>query len=323
MKEFDIISTYFQRPVKHASIVKSIGDDCAILSIPESCQLVVSMDTLVSGRHFPENTLPEHIATRAFCTCLSDLAAMGATPRWFTLGLTLPEADISWISSFSHALFDIADEYDCELVGGDTTQGPLTITLQVHGFVTQGSALTRDAGVEGDAVFVTGALGDGAAGLELLLSKPVVDDETQQYLARRFHRPEPQIIAGRTIVDYANAAIDISDGLVADLQHIARASHVDIEIDVEKLPISAACQKVGGDKALHYALIGGDDYQIAFTVPRKNIDVVNSLVAQKKLNATYIGELVTCQETYPKVRCLRDGQLLSIDNEKGYQHFAS
>ncbi len=323
MKEFDIISTYFQRPARHASIVKSVGDDCAVLSVPESCQLVVSMDTLVSGRHFPENTPPEHIATRAFCTCLSDLAAMGATPRWFTLGLTLPEADTSWVASFSQSLFNIADDYQCELIGGDTTQGPLTITLQVHGFVDCGRALTRDAGVAGDAVFVTGFLGDGAAGLELLLNNPSVDDEARQYLMQRFYRPEPQVAAGKKMTEYAHAAIDISDGLLADLQHIAKASHIDIEVDVQRLPISPACQTIGGDKAVQYALTGGDDYQIAFTVPQKNIDMVNNLIVQEEFDATYIGQLIACKEPQPSVRCLLNGELFSVNNEKGYQHFAS
>lgn len=324
LNEFDIITTYFKRPAKHSSVIQSVGDDCAVLSVPETQQLVVSMDTLVAGKHFPNNTRPEHIAQRAFCTCLSDLAAMGAVPYCFTLGLTLPESDTLWLQSFSESLLSIADKYQCDLVGGDTTQGPLSITIQVHGLVKAGAALTRGAAQAGDKVFVTGCLGDGAAALAVLLNPAInIDTAAQKYLLQRFYCPEPQIKSGCLLVDYANAAIDISDGLLADCQHIATASAVDIEIDATKIPLSPACRAVASEHAFDKALVGGDDYQLVFTVPEKHYASVNLFIEDNILDATEIGQVLNSLSTAPAVRCLNDQQVVAIAAKQGYQHFAS
>jgi thiamine-monophosphate kinase len=291
------------------------------------------MDTLVCGRHFPVDAQPEQIATRAFCTCLSDLAAMGATPLWFTLGLSLPSADIDWIASFSHALLNIAQQYQCELVGGDTTQGPLTITLQVHGIVEVGKALRRDRAEAGDIVFVTGFIGDGASALALInndLSLNDIDESQKKYLRERFYCPEPQIYAALKIINFAHAAIDISDGLLADLQHIATASKVDIALDIESLPLSPACKSLVGDtKALSFALSGGDDYQIAFTVPDKYLKKITDLIKNGELAATRIGKVLATDLTKDQheVVCCKEGKKIEITSlladSKGYQHFAS
>ncbi|MGH1485724.1 MAG: thiamine-phosphate kinase [Cellvibrionaceae bacterium] len=322
--EFDVINTYFKRPAKHTSVIQSVGDDCAVLSIPENHQLVVSMDTLVAGRHFPKDASPEHIAQRAFCTCLSDLAAMGAAPQWFTLGLTLPESDSIWLQSFSESLLNIADEYQCDLVGGDTTQGPLTITLQVHGLVKAGCALTRSAAQAGDKVFVTGCLGDGAAALEVLLNPSIkVDVAVQEYLSQRFYCPEPQIKSGRLLVDYANAAIDISDGLLSDCQHIANASAVDIKIDVSKIPLSSAYRAVVNEAAIDKALVGGDDYQLVFTVSEQHYSSVNRFIKDKVLDATEIGQVLNSRSAKPVVHCVDSQGVIDIKIKQGYQHFAS
>jgi thiamine-monophosphate kinase len=324
LNEFDLINTYLKRPVQHESIIKSIGDDCAILSVPDGYQLVISMDTLVSGRHFPVDMEPEHIATRAFCTCLSDLAAMGAEPRWFTLGLTLPKADANWLNAFSQSLLSIAQEYRCELVGGDTTQGPLTITLQVHGVVENNAALRRDHAQVGDTIFVTGCLGDGAAGLKLLLDDlSGIGSDDKQYLLERFYKPQPQIIAAQIIKPYANAAIDISDGLLADCQHIASASQVDFELEINAVPISHACQSSFPDEAINFALTGGDDYQIVFTVPSDHYQSVQTLIDDKQLRAIEIGKVVPIAFSKAAVRCFDNGQLYVVNNQQGYQHFAS
>lgn len=313
--------------------MKSIGDDCAILSVPDKHHLVLSMDTLVSGRHFPDDALPAQIATRAFCTCLSDLAAMGATPCWFTLGLTMPEANIEWVVAFSESLLNIAREYQCELIGGDTTQGPLTITLQVHGIVEQGKSLRRDQAAVGDRIFVTGCLGDGAAALALINDEVANDAlaiSDKAYLDERFYCPQPQVQSGLKIVNYSRCGIDISDGLLADLQHIAAASEVNLEIDVDKIPISTACKNVVGNAvSLSCALSGGDDYQLAFTVPESHLLGIGRLIQSKSIVATEIGR-VTCatggNDDY-SVRCFRNGQSVMIDDilvdDKGYQHFAS
>lgn len=336
MKEFEIINQFFKSPtssVASTSVIKGIGDDCAILSVPQDHHLVVSMDTLVCGRHFPVEAQPDQIATRAFCSCLSDLAAMGATPLWFTLGLSLPAADVNWIASFSHALLNIAQQYRCELVGGDTTQGPMTITLQVHGMVEVGKALRRDRAEVGDSVFVTGFVGDGAGALALInndLNLNDIDESQKKYLYDRFYCPEPQINTALKIINFAHAAIDISDGLLADLQHIATASKVDIALDIENLPLSLACRRLVGDaKALSYALSGGDDYQIAFTVPDKHLAKITDLIKNGEIIATRIGKVLATDLTKDQheVVCCKEGKIIEItsllDGYKGYQHFAS
>lgn len=358
--EFDIIAQYFQRPATQDSVIDSIGDDCALLTIPDNCQLVMSMDTVVAGRHFPEDAQPYDIATRALCTSLSDLAAMGAKPLWFTLGLTLPTADEQWLAAFSEGLFAIADRYQCDLIGGDTTQGPLTVTVQVHGAVSEHILHRRNAKV-GDTLWVTGCLGDGAAGLAMLLQKEGSQDkllekdallkEAQNYLHQRFYAPEPQIHAGLKLVSLANAAIDISDGLLADVGHIAKASEVDIHIDIEQLPISDAsktlARMLGGDctaRCVDWALTGGDDYQLAFTVSEQHLAEVQSLAQQQGLNASLIGRVVAPEHKGGQVTGFSGGKPWgqSIDNnadsntdtsksdtkitsqaKKGYQHFAS
>lgn len=321
LHEFDIISQYFTRPSTDSLVDKGVGDDCAIVTVDPSKQLVMSMDTLVSGRHFLENTPPYNIASRALCTSLSDLAAMGATPHWFTLGLTLPSVDQQWLAQFSRGLFAIADTFSMDLIGGDTTQGPLTITIQVHGVVDRGCALRRDQAAVGDEVFVTGCLGDGAAALALLHNQLTVDQVADEYLRHRFYAPTPQVNAGLQLQGLANAAIDISDGLLADAQHIANASQVAIHFDVERLPISPCLQSVHSQTTLPWALCGGDDYQLLFTVGREALPAVHQLVKQGKLDATSIGQVV---EGEPSVQCFQQGQPFSLSHRQtGYQHFAS
>lgn len=329
--EFDIIRRYFQKPGQkpgnHPNIVKGIGDDCAILSIPAGHELVISMDTLVVDRHFPRNLQPNEIAQRAFCVCLSDLAAMGAQPVCFTLSLTLPKADGVWLDTFSSALLAIADVYQCPLVGGNTTQGPLVITLQVHGLVKSGLALTRDGAKAGDKLYVTGALGDGRAALSLLTQSASAGVASTNYLRERFIRPEPQIKAGRLLSGNCYAAIDISDGLLADLHHLAQASQVDIEVNLDALPISQACREVAGTQVMSFALTGGDDYQLAFTLPEMSRQKTNGevleLLHQSSITATDIGQIIPKENQNPTVHCIQNGQRICWKKEKGYQHFAS
>lgn len=324
LNEFEIIRRYFQRPPQQPSVACAVGDDCAVLSVPAEQQLVVSMDTLVAGRHFPSTAAPDEIASRAFCTALSDLAAMGAEPLWFTLGLTLPQADSDWLQRFAEGLFAVASPYNCDLVGGDTTRGPLTVTVQVHGAVPEGCALMRSGATVGDTVFVTETLGDGAAALAVLLGDATVDPQQRDYLQRRFYRPQPQIAAGLAIRNLASSAIDISDGLLADLNHIAVASQVDIEVDAGTLPISPACRATAGNErqALAYACQGGDDYQLAFTVPLQNVAMIERMLAAGALSATAIGSVQTCRAEPPQVRCYHQGETLAF-NEPGYQHFVT
>lgn len=321
LHEFDVIKKYFTRPSAHSSVNKSVGDDCAIVTVAPTKQLVMSMDTLVSGRHFPENAQPYDIASRALCTSLSDLAAMGAKPLWFTLGLTLPSVDDAWLHAFSRGLFAIADTFAIDLIGGDTTQGPLTITVQVHGEVDVGCALRRDQAQVGDEVFVTGCLGDGAAALAVLQNALAVDRSVGDYLQDRFYAPTPQIIIGLQLQGLANAAIDISDGLLADASHIAVSSHVAIELNVECLPIAPCLAFIESDKIVSWALSGGDDYQLLFTVNAQHALIMHERIKQGKLNATAIGRVISGD---PEVRCVMRGEPYSLQYiQSGYQHFAS
>ncbi len=297
--------------------MQGIGDDCAILQLPEEGQqLAVSMDTLVAGVHFLENADPSLIAERALCVNLSDLAAMGAKPLWFTLALTLPEADEHWLESFSEGLFAAAHRHDCALVGGDTTRGPLSITIQVHGALNPGKALLRGNASVGDLIFVTGSLGDGAASLAALQHQFDVHEEDLAYFSDHYYRPVPRIKEGVRLANIASAALDVSDGLVADLGHLCRASFVGAEIDVERLPLSAPLLNYPACPAIDWALCGGDDYQLVFTVSPKHLDALQALIAFGEIDATEIGVIVS----EDGVVCKKGGQVYQPP-QAGYQHF--
>lgn len=318
--EFELIQQFFQREQAEQSaegVLLGIGDDCALLQVPPEKQLAISVDTLVAGVHFPESADPELIAERALRTNLSDLAAMGADPLWFTLALTLPDTDEDWLRSFSRGLFSCARKYNIALVGGDTTSGPLTITIQVMGAVAPGNALRRDGANIGDFVLVTNYLGDGAAALALIQNEMASDEPASEYLLERFYRPAPRMPESILIRDLASSAIDISDGLVADLQHICDASDVAAVIDVENLPLSPAVRALENPtQAIQWALSGGDDYELCFTVaPQKMADIA-MLIAQGKLNATIVGEIVPGN----KVICEYGGEPFAL-TKTGYQHF--
>jgi len=277
----------------------------------------VSIDTLIAGRHFPSNADPALIAERALRVSVSDLAAMGAEPLWFTLALSLPEADEHWLESFSEGLFAAAHNCDCVLVGGDTTRGPLSITIQVHGAVPKGLALTREGAEPGDHIFVTGELGDGAAALAALENRLEIEEGHNRYFSDRFYRPEPQLAAGKLLRGLATAALDISDGLLADLGHICSASLVGAEVDVERLPLSEALQYYHNRcPAKDWALSGGDDYQLCFTVPPRNLDAVGTLIATGRINASAIGTITNGDS----VVCMEGGKNY-LPTTTGYQHF--
>lgn len=318
--EFQLIKQFFQREQAEQpaeGVLLGIGDDCALLQIPAGKQLAVSVDTLVAGVHFPLDADAELIAERALRTNLSDLAAMGADPLWFTLALTLPAANEDWLRSFSRGLFACAREYKIALIGGDTTSGPLTITIQVMGAVSPGTAMRRDGANIGDFVLVTHNLGDGAAALAVIQNRINCDESSASYLHERFYRPTPRLRESGLIRELASAALDISDGLVADLQHICDASDVGAIIDVENLPLSSAVQTLNNQtQALEWALSGGDDYELCFTVAPEKMADIAMLIAQGKLNATVIGEIIPGD----KVICECDGEPYEL-TRTGYQHF--
>lgn len=267
MGEFELIQKYFlplAGPVPNGSLLLGPGDDCAIQRIPAGCDLVFSMDTMVEGIHFPESYTPEYLAWRALAAAASDLAAMGAEATCFTLALTLPTADDHWLTSFAQGLADASRIFRLALAGGDTTRGPLSVTVQVHGTVAEGGGLRRSGARAGDLVCVSGTLGDAGAALDYLEEARPTCDMAQ--VLDRYHHPRPRLELGESLAGVATAAIDISDGLIADLGHILEASVVGATIDPVLVPISPALARLKGTHAVDYALHAGDDYELCVTM---------------------------------------------------------
>lgn len=318
--EFQLIQQFFQREQAEQpaeGVLLGIGDDCALLQIPSGKQLAVSVDTLVADVHFPADADPGLIAERALRTNLSDLAAMGADPLWFTLALTLPAANEDWLRCFSRGLFACAREFGIALVGGDTTSGPLSITIQVMGATQPQQTLRRDGANIGDFIVVTNFVGDGAAALAAIQNTHKFNLEYTEYLQQRFYRPTPRLSESRLIRAIASSALDISDGLVADLQHICDASDLGAVIYVEDLPLSPALQSLDDvTQARQWALSGGDDYELCFGVAPENMPELAMLIAQGKLHATVIGEMIAGN----RVVCELNGEPYTMART-GYQHF--
>ena len=266
--EFTLIYRYFSSLGQGDAIDLSVGDDCAILRLEEGERLATSVDTMVEGVHIPEDSFPEDIGFRAVSVAASDLAAMGARPLGMTVALTLPEADDFWLNAFSQGLAAAVTEYDLPLVGGDTTRGPLTITVQVLGALPVDGALLRGGAKPGDELYVSGTLGDAAGALAFLGGDWQPEPDAAEYLLDRFNRPRARLELGRALLGRATAAIDISDGLLADAGHLAAASGVKMVIDPALLPLSDALQSHLSPKEVReWALAGGDDYELCFTLP--------------------------------------------------------
>jgi thiamine-monophosphate kinase len=305
MDEFEIIRRYFNRDTPMDGVVTGIGDDGAVLSADSTKQQVQVIDTLVAGVHFPTTTNAADIAFRAVAVNLSDIAAMGAIPRWMTLALTLDSADEQWLDDFAAGLFAAADAHNVALVGGDTTRGPVvTVTVSITGEVEHGAALLRSGAQTDDAIFVTGTLGDAAAGLQLLQ-----DGQPEAYLTTRFLRPTPRLDIGQALSGRATAAIDISDGLVGDLSKLLKASGVGGEIELEKLPLSKALQsRFDTTTQRQFALFGGDDYELCFTASRSDLGEIAGI--------TQIGR-VTGESGLVG---LGNGDIVEL-SDSGYRHF--
>ncbi|WP_439503805.1 thiamine-phosphate kinase [Methylophaga sp.] len=273
--EFSLIQQYFHALTAHREdVIVGIGDDCAVLNNPQDTYTAVSIDTLVQGIHFFADVDPYRLGIKALAVNLSDLAAMGAQPAWFTLALTLPEINDDWLKQFSAGLAYIAKKYQIQLVGGDTTRGPLTITIQVHGHVAKQNILQRSAAESTDLICVTGCLGDAAAGLQFRLGQletGLLTDTDFEYLLQRLEMPTPRNQIGQQLVGKAHAAIDISDGLLADLNHILNASGKGAKLDISALPFSDALKKLPTEIATQLALTGGDDYELCFTATAGNV----------------------------------------------------
>jgi thiamine-monophosphate kinase len=302
--EFSLIYRYFSDLGRGPAVDLSVGDDCAILRLGQSERLATSVDTMVAGVHFPVDSFPEDIGFRAVSAAASDLAAMGARPLGMTVALTLPEMDELWVNAFSQGLAAAVSEYRLPLVGGDTTRGPLTISVQVLGALPTDQALLRSGARVGDEVYVSGTLGDAAGALAYLLDQWQPAPEHAEYLLQRFNRPQARLDLGLELLGRASAAIDISDGLLADAGHMAAASGVKICIETGLLPLSPALSSHHSrDKILQWALTGGDDYELCFCLPAG---------ARVPAGCARIGRV----EAGAGVDCG-----LKIDIPPGYQHF--
>lgn len=285
MDEFALIRRYFASAQRaDDSVVCGIGDDAALLAPAPGTQLVACTDTLVSGRHFLPDANAEDVGWKSLAVNLSDLAAMGATPRWCLLALTLPEADSQWLQAFVAGMRACAADHDIALVGGDTTRGPLTITVTALGEIAPGAAMRRGGAQAGDVIALTGPVGDGAAGLAVLQDVALAAQLGPEYadaLRQRYQRPVPRVEAGRALAGLAHAAIDISDGLLQDLGHVLTASGVGARIDLSAIPASDAVLATrDADRRRHWQLAGGDDYELLVTLAPEALSAAQDKLAQ-------------------------------------------
>ena len=319
MGEFDLIARYFTRPVRRAAL--GVGDDCALLSVTPGMQLAVSSDMLVEGRHFFADVDPAHLGHKALAVNLSDLAACGARPLAFTLALALPRVDAPWLQAFADGLLRLADAHQCELVGGDTTQGPLNLCVTVFGEVPTGQALLRSGARVGDDIYVSGTPGEARLALDALRGSLALPPAALQQLRPRLEQPTPRVALGLALRGVASSAIDVSDGLLGDLGHILKASGVGACVDatVATNLLAASAQQAGAaadfdaQTLMQCALAGGDDYELVFTAPPAQQAAVQAAAQASGTRATRIGRV----EPAPGLRVV-DGQ-----GQPVAQHFAS
>ncbi|EIC22522.1 thiamine-phosphate kinase [Thiorhodovibrio frisius] len=307
-------------------VLVDIGDDCALTRLPPGFELAFSIDTLVSGRHFFPDCDPTRLGHKSLAVGLSDLAAMGATPAWATLALTIPQAEPLWLQAFAQGLHRLACRHSLRLVGGDLTRGPLTISIQVMGLVKPEHAILRSGASPGDAIMVSGTLGDAGLALQSLLSRdkhPAAHLDPQ--LRDRLERPTPRVALGCQLVGIASAAIDVSDGLVADLGHLLDQSRCGANLELAALPLTEQVARVvtqQDDWAI--PLTSGDDYELCFTVPQENLDQALALDNQFGCSVTIIGQVTEA----PNIRLvLPDGQKMDLSEQKngptGFDHFCA
>jgi thiamine-monophosphate kinase len=316
MHEFDIIRRFFaDKAGTRGDVALGIGDDAALLRVPPGNELVVSTDSLVAGLHFPTELPADAVGHRALASNLSDLAAMGATPAWVVMALTLPEPDEAWLEDFSRGFFALAQQQGVALVGGNMARGPLNVTLTVHGHVPEGRALTRAGAQVGDLVYVTGHPGDAAAGLQLLQAGKA---ELNHPCVRRFAYPEPRLVEGQALRGLASAAIDVSDGLLADLGHLLEARGFGAKLSLERLPLSGELLGLySQEEAWRFALTGGDDYELCFTVRPAEAAAAESRLREAGCPATCIGAI----ESTSGIHCVdRSGRTHEYPRS-GHRHF--
>ena len=320
MNEFDLINTFFSvQPVARGDVVLGIGDDAAVLEVPAGAQLVVSTDTLNAAVHFPVATDPVLVGHKSLAVNLSDLAAMGATPAWFTLNLSLPQPDQRWLAGFCRGLFDLAALHAIALVGGDTTRGPLSVSIQASGLVPRGQALLRSGARPGDGIYVTGSLGDAALGLMQHQGRLAAPTDQRAQLLQRLHSPTPRVQEGLRLRGLASSCIDISDGLCADLGHILERSGVGARIELESIPVSPAYRASLIPLSMDPVLTGGDDYELCFAVPAQREVELALAVEGFSCLCTRIGVI----EPAPGLRIVDATGGLYQPVTRGYDHFST
>ena len=320
--EFSLIDKFFKSTsIRRADVGIGIGDDAAVTTVPAGMQLVTAVDTLVNDVHFPADTSAFSVGHKSLAVNLSDLAAMGAEPAWATLALTMPEADESWIEEFANGFFQLAEKYNVQLIGGDTTQGPLTVTVQVMGLIPEGKTITRGGAKPGDIVYVSGTLGDAAAALYMRNNPLQVSPVDMQDLKDKLNLPEPRVELGMKLRDVATSAIDVSDGLVADLGHVLDASGAGVSLRQQQLPlsspVSSLIDRVGEDKVLQWVLQGGDDYELCFTAAEERRQDVLTIADEISVLVTEIGVI----DSQKQIQLLNKNVCIEI-TRNGYQHFS-
>ncbi len=315
--EFELIERYFSRSAGDARL--GVGDDAAVVAPAPGHDLVVTTDTIVSGVHFLRDAEPRSLGNKALAVNLSDLAAMGARPRWALLALTLPKADDEWLSAFAEGFHDLARRHEVALIGGDTTRGPLAITVTAFGEIASGSALRRDAAQVDDELWVSGQIGSAALALRHIRGEVRLKGKGLEACMARLETPVPRVELGKALVGVASSAIDVSDGLVADAGHVCACSAVGMEISYADVPSISEVTHLKGDQVIREALLaGGDDYELLFTVPAGEARQMDAISARLGLALTRIGRVVAGAG----VRVLDEsGESIAVDIG-GYEHFA-
>jgi len=325
LSEFDLIQRYFTWPVDN--VVQGIGDDAAIIAPRDGFELAVSTDSLVAGRHFFEDVDPYKLGYKSLAVNLSDMAAMGAVPRWVTLSLTLPQFIIdqheNWLGGFSSGFRKLAQAYHIGLIGGDTVSGPLNINIQIIGEVEKGRYLKRDGACLDDDIWVSGYLGDAALALNHELGKLKLNDKELIHCRSALHMPIARVELGQRLVGLANSAIDISDGLLADLSHVLARSEKAATIELSAIPVSEVVKRFFSEPlAVECILTGGDDYELCFTAPKRNRDVIILLGQELQLPLSIIGEIKPQEYQRPNLVVINKDQKIVLE-KKGYDHFVA
>ena len=320
LTEFELIQRFFTHPAPGA--VLGVGDDAALTRVRSGMELVISTDMLVAGRHFLAGADPERLGHKALAVNLSDMAAMGATPRWATLSIALPRVDVRWLAAFMRGFMRLARRYRVDLVGGDTTRGPLNICVQIMGEVPRGRALRRDGARAGDDVWVSGTLGDAALALAAMRGGIHAAPRELRALGLKLDAPAPRIGLGIALRGIARSAIDVSDGLIADLGHICERSRVAAVVELERLPCSALLKRHLERPAARAALLaGGDDYELCFSAGRARREAIARLARRLRLKLSRIGKILRPQRGASTVTVLNaHGRPIAV-GQTGYKHF--